>query len=145
MRNLATITLAAIVLPALAQVPGPAEQVPVPVAQAPDPAKESGPAGIEAATPPADRFSSLLQEKLKIGFSNMPAQEAAALSRRMVAIAAQLRSTCYFIRQVNGNLQKPKDKPEFVPLAESGATPIPNSASTCMTDSIVRKASENVR
>jgi hypothetical protein len=134
MRSLANFILAAAVLPALAQVPGPAAQVA-------DPAKEHVPSGQEAVLPSPDQFISSLKQKLTIDFTGMTAAEAAALSRRLNAEFARSLSTCYFIRQVNGNLQKPKAKPELVPLADAGAAPIANSASNCLTDSIVRKAS----
>jgi hypothetical protein len=138
MRRLANVILAAAVLPALAQVPGPAAQVA-------DPAKEPVPAGQEAAAPAPDQFVSSLKQKLSIDFTGMTTGEAAAMSRRLDAAWARYASTCYFIRQANSNLQKPKAKPELVPLAESGAAPIPESASDCLTDSLVRKVYRGVR
>ena len=49
---------------------------------------------------------------------------------------------CYYIRQLNAHLHKPKGKPELVPLADKGADPemAPGTTgkSECMTDAVVR-------
>jgi hypothetical protein len=41
-------------------------------------------------------------------------------------------STCYYIRQLNKNLQKPKDKPEMVPLADESEQPASQSRQDCI-------------
>lgn len=59
--------------------------------------------------------------------------------RESVLAKAQL-PLCYFIQQVNRNLQKPKDKPEFVPLASAGSAPAGTASSSCLSGTIIRKA-----
>jgi hypothetical protein len=63
---------------------------------------------------------------------------------RLNALNALLQAprTCYYIRQLNANLRKPKDNPQVVPLADQGAAaetaPGTTSKPECMTDAVVR-------
>jgi len=53
-------------------------------------------------------------------------------------------STCYFIHQINRNLQPPRAKPELIPLASAVAAPIANSNPDCLPYTLVRKAGDKV-
>lgn len=44
-------------------------------------------------------------------------------------------STCYYMGQINKNLQKPKEKPELVQLADADASPVPGNVN-CLTRSL---------
>jgi hypothetical protein len=67
--------------------------------------------------------------------------QAAARLKAMLTLEAANRP-CYYIRQLNANLRKPKDKPELVPLADQGVAaeiaPGTTSKPECMTDAVVR-------
>ncbi len=110
----------ALALPALADAPPEA-------AEAAPPAKEAAPSAGGL-----DQQSSL--ERLRARIANMTPAEIDRIAR------LRLQGNCYFIRQVNQNLQKPREKPELVPLQHVAAAPIRNSDVSCLTDSIVRKA-----
>ncbi len=113
MRNPATILLAAATLPALAQAPG-ADQ--------------------SSAIPSYQQFQAEVR--------GMSAEEVQTLDSQAGKLRAAIRpgsSRCFFIRQVNRNLQKPKEKPELVPLASADGELLDFSNPDCLSDSIVRK------
>jgi hypothetical protein len=118
MRTLTTMLLAAAALPALAQTPGP---------------------DLSSAIPSYRQFQAEVRgmsaEEIKaladIRKDTSPSPPGSAISL--------LASKCYYIRQVNKNLQKPREKPELVPLAAADAEPLNVSDTDCLSDSIVRK------
>jgi hypothetical protein len=85
--------------------------------------------------------SNYFLKKAQGNLGAMARKEAEAMALYARAAFARMSSTCYFIRQANSNLQKPKDKPELLPVAESGVAPISNGNLNCLTDSIVRPVS----
>jgi hypothetical protein len=123
MRRIAIVLLVT-VLPVLGQTPPPAAQA------TPPPARDSA--------PPANGVRILTEEEFQKYLQGLSPEEREAVIRRMKSTTSG--PTCYFIQQVNQNLQKPKDKAEFVPLASAGAAPLGNANTNCLTDSIVRKA-----
>jgi hypothetical protein len=129
MRGLA-IVLLVIVVPALAAEPPPARQAPEakspPVNQSPPPAGRMPPNGASI-------------EEFQAYLDGLPAAEREAILKNM-RFASRPGSTCYYIHQINQNLQKPKEKPELVLLASASAVPIRNSNPDCLPDAIVRKA-----
>ncbi len=114
MRTLTTIVLTAAVLPAIAQTPG---------------------QDLSSAIPTYKQFQAEVR--------GMSAEEVQALRDSQVSkLPARILSgstDCYFIRQVNKNLKKPAEKPEFVPLASAEAEPLDITNTDCLSDSIVRK------
>ena len=80
----------------------------------------------------------LTDEELQKYLQGLSPEEREAVIVRMTFRTAGL--TCYFIRQANQNLQKPRDKPELIPLASATVTPLGNANTNCLGDSIVRKA-----
>ena len=67
---------------------------------------------------------------------------APKISRPLGVVVRAPSRPCYYIRQLNKNLQKPKNKPELVPLAdnrpEPAAAPIAGGNPDCFDDSILR-------
>jgi hypothetical protein len=94
-----------------------------------------------SAIPTYEEFQAEVQGLSPDEIRALMAKERVVFVRPPPAISLYLASKCYYIQQVNKNLQKPKDKPELVPLADSSETELLNPANpNCLSDSIVRKA-----
>jgi len=117
--------LLAATVPALAQTPPAApDKKADPPSSAASPVAKGSPQ--ELSFPNFEAFLRYLQ-KLS------PEQRDALLAR------AQL-PPCYFIRQVNQDLRRPKEQPEFVPLASAGSTPAGRASTNCINDWVNLKA-----
>jgi hypothetical protein len=90
------------------------------------------------ASPEMPGFSTELPSDLDLslpGFSEKKLKPAT--TRRTVVLDSRSRpSTCYYIRQLNKDLQKPKDKAELVPLADDSVQPQSDSRMDCLKRSL---------
>jgi hypothetical protein len=90
------------------------------------------------ASPEAPSFSTELPLNLDLALPGFSTKKftPAAVRRPMVSASETRPSTCYYIRQLNRNLQKPKDRAEFVLLADESAQPGSDPKVDCLTRSL---------
>jgi hypothetical protein len=115
MRKLATILIAATMLPVFGASP---EEPQFSIAQ---------PYGLDLALP---------------GFSGkeiLPPRIGTSVHTAGAPRGPRLPSKCYYVGQINRNLQKPKEKPELVPLADADVSPVPGNLN-CLTRSLEPRA-----